>query len=351
MQVDTGAYEKLSRLPLRIDRHEVRLNEMEVSSGFARVTTEIMLEGNGHQGLGEDVSYDEQLQRARFPEVAALDLATNSTFGDFSERLESLFPVEQVEEKLYARWGFEGAALDLALKQAGLSFPEALGRGYRPLRFVVSTRLGSPPSAGIPKGWLAQHPKLEFKLDPQSSWSEELFRELAETESVRILDLKAAYVGTPVDQPYDPEMYERVKRYFPNAWIEDPSREPEAVAQLAEVRDRWSWDAIIHSVEDVKSLDSRPGAINIKPSRIGTLQRVLETIEYCLAQKIPLYGGGQFELGPGRAQIQALASLFYADGPNDVAPGGYNHGDPRPGLPASPLVPGTAKPGFRFPLE
>jgi hypothetical protein len=51
-----------------------------------------------------------------------------------------------------------------------------------------------------------------------------------------------------------------------------------------------------------------------------------------------MYGGGQFELGPGRAQIQMLASLFYADGPNDVAPADYNVGDPRPGLPQSPLA-------------
>jgi hypothetical protein len=50
-----------------------------------------------------------------------------------------------------------------------------------------------------------------------------------------------------------------------------------------------------------------------------------------------MYGGGQFELGVGRRQIQALASLFYADGPNDVAPSEYNAGGPRAGLPQSPL--------------
>ena len=50
-----------------------------------------------------------------------------------------------------------------------------------------------------------------------------------------------------------------------------------------------------------------------------------------------MYGGGQFELGPGRRQIQRLASLFYADGPNDVAPSEYNEGGARPGLPTSPL--------------
>ena len=40
-----------------------------------------------------------------------------------------------------------------------------------------------------------------------------------------------------------------------------------------------------------------------------------------------------------------LALLFYPDGPNDVAPSDYNTGDPRPGLPASPL-PAPSSVGF-----
>ena len=47
---------------------------------------------------------------------------------------------------------------------------------------------------------------------------------------------------------------------------------------------------------------------------------------------IALYGGGQFELGVGRGQIQLLAALFHPDGSNDVAPGGYNAPEPLPGL-------------------
>ena len=77
--------------------------------------------------------------------------------------------------------------------------------------------------------------------------------------------------------------------------------------------------------------------MNIKPSRFGTVARLLECVEYCDAHGIRMYGGGQFELGVGRLQIQALASLFYPDGPNDVAPSDYNTGAPRPGLPESPL--------------
>jgi hypothetical protein len=55
-----------------------------------------------------------------------------------------------------------------------------------------------------------------------------------------------------------------------------------------------------------------------------------------------------FELGPGRGQIQYLASLFHPDGPNDVAPGSYNEPEPRAGLPASPLEPAPSAAGFRW---
>jgi hypothetical protein len=78
------------------------------------------------------------------------------------------------------------------------------------------------------------------------------------------------------------------------------------------------------------------------------VQRLFDFYDLCDERGIAIYGGGQFELGPGRGQIQHLASLFHADVPNDVAPGEFNAGDPRPGLPASPLPPPPPEPGFRY---
>ena len=61
-----------------------------------------------------------------------------------------------------------------------------------------------------------------------------------------------------------------------------------------------------------------------------------------------LYGGGQFELGVGRDQIEALASLFYPDGPNDVAPREY-HGEAHAGRAAQPAANRSSRaPGFGF---
>ena len=72
---------------------------------------------------------------------------------------------------------------------------------------------------------------------------------------------------------------------------------------------------------------------------------MLAFYDHCAANGIALYGGGMFELGPGRGQIQYLASLFHPDGPNDVAPRAYNDPEPRAGLPSSPLQPTPGRDG------
>ena len=63
------------------------------------------------------------------------------------------------------------------------------------------------------------------------------------------------------------------------------------------------------------------------------------TVDACAERGIVMYGGGQFELGPGRTQIQNLASLLYPEAPNDVAPVGFHAPEPAAGLEPSPLAP------------
>ena len=49
---------------------------------------------------------------------------------------------------------------------------------------------------------------------------------LAATGAVDTVDLKSQY-PPPFGQPADPELYERIVRAFPEAWIEDPAITPE----------------------------------------------------------------------------------------------------------------------------
>src|SRR5207244_11056824 len=142
--------------------------------------------------------------------------------------------------------------------------------------------------------------------------------------------------------------YRRVVDGFPQAWIEDPRVTEETRPILEPQASRITWDAPIHSIEDIQAVPWPPRTINIKPSRFGSVRRLFDAYDYCEVNGITPYGGGQWELGPGRGHIQYLASLFHPDAPNDVAPGGYNASEPPPGLPASPLEPARAPAGFRW---
>ena len=248
----------------------------------------------------------------------------------------------------YRRWAFESAALDLALRQAGRPLASAVRREPAPVRFVASMGLGDPPSTETVRGWLEHYPGLRFKLDPRSSWTEELVSELVDLGCVDVLDLKGQYEGTVVDQPPDPRLYRLLVETFPDALIEDPAVTDETRPILEPHAERITWDAIIHSVEDIQALPWEPHSINIKPSRFGRLERLFDAYDYCEEQGITAYGGGQFELGPGRGHIQYLASLFHPDSSNDVAPSAYNMPPPRPGLPTSPLEPDLEPTGFRW---
>jgi hypothetical protein len=319
-----------------------------------RLTTVVRLRGGGEEGLGEDVTYDPDDHRRQLAAGPVLDLAGSWTLDGFSRRLEALdlfggtapqFPFY----RRYRRWAFESAAADLALRQAGRSLAEQLGREPRPVEFVVSLRLGEPPDPGVVERRLASYPALRFKLDATPSWDEDLIARLAATGAVASVDFKGAYRGTPVDVPTDPALYARCAEGFPGAWLEDPDLTvSEADAVLEPYRDRITWDAPVHGVADVEALPFPPRSINVKPSRIGSWRELLETYEWCAERGILTYGGGQSELDVGRGQIQVLASLFHGDQPNDIAPRGYDWLDfPPSGLPPSPLSPDLEPTGFR----
>ena len=355
-------YDRLAALSLSIDDVALERLERETSSEFTRVTTEIALTGPDDDGAtavgrGEDATYEADEHDA-LADSGLPDLTGAYTLDSFSEHLESvnLFPAGPPDREAfrnYRRWGFESAALDLALRQAGTDIASELGRSLEPVQFVASTRLGEPPTTDRLKTLRERVPDLECKLDPIPEWDDALVADIVETVSpdgVRILDLKGQYEGTDVDVPADPELYRLVLEAFPNAVLEDPALTDEMrpLFDDPDVRSRVSWDAPIHGVDDIKALPWEPDWLNIKPSRFGSLESLLETLAYCAERDIRLYGGGQFELGVGRGQIQLLASLCYPDGPNDVAPRAYNDPELSTSLPSSPLEPPAEPRGFRW---
>ncbi len=355
-----ASYDAIADLPLEIESCSFEGLEL-VLGEFERLTTVITFSGGGHEGFGEDVTYDAVDHVAQQSAGPPDGLTGKFTFDEFSQVLGGidLFAGGGPEREMsvdYRRWAFESAALDLALRQAGTNLAAILGREPRPLNFVSSMRLaGFDPEAKSTieplLERLAAYPTLRFKLDPFNDWDDELIDALVETGAVDSLDLKGFYKGTPVDVVTDPELYAKLIEKFPDAWLEDPDVTDETRPLLDPVSERVTWDAPIHSIADIEAMPwSPPKTVNVKPSRFGPISNLFAAYDYCEERGIGAYGGGQTELGPGRGQIQYLASIFHPDTPNDVAPGGYN--DPaqatKPGLPSSPLEPSIDELGFRW---
>lgn len=344
-------YDRVRDLPLTVDRYGLEGLEQQVSSGFLRKTTVIRLHGAGEEGLGEDVTYkaaEHDLVQSQGP---VHELGGEWTLDAFSRYLGTLelFDHEPDQHAYldYRRWAYESAALDLALRQAGRSLAEAVDRQVEPLTFVVSMRLGEPAATDRLNAWLAHYPGLRFKLDATPDWSDELIAELAASGAVDSVDFKGQYHGTSVDTAPDAALYRRIVSGLPHAWLEDPALTPETLAVLEPENARVTWDAVIHSVADIEALPWPPRTVNIKPSRFGSVAKLFGAYDYCAEQGIGAYGGGQFELGVGRDQIQLLAALFHPGTPNDVAPGGVQHGSG--GRAADePAHSRTARDRFRF---
>jgi hypothetical protein len=347
-----SSYELLAGLPLIVEGYELEGHEIALSSEFVRKTTVIKLRGAGEEGAGEDVTYAAGDQEALQRSGANLPLAGTFTLASFASHIRTLdlFPVptERGEFRLYRNWAFDSAALDLALRQSHTTLHAALGRDPEPVSFVASLRLGEPPSIEPVKRRLQIAPALRFKLDPTPSWDASLISELVALGAVESVDLKGQYEGTIVDNPADPALYQRIVDAFPDAWIEDPKLTADTEPILLPHRERITWDAPIHSIADIEVLPFPPRTLNIKPSRLGGLRSLLDVYDYCAANGIGCYGGGQSELSVGRGQIQYLASLFHASAPNDVAPAGFNMPEPPAGLPGSPLAPAPSATGFRW---
>jgi L-alanine-DL-glutamate epimerase-like enolase superfamily enzyme len=343
-------YDLVRELPLHVESYGLEPHELYVRPEFTRQTTVVRLLGGGEEGLGEDVTYDGPLQDAQRARGPVLPLDGKWTIESFSRHLdtEALFPEppERDDYLDYRRWAFESAALDLALRQAGKSLGEVVGRAPRPVTFVASGGLGDPPTTGRLRAFLALYPTLRFKLDARPEWTDGIFSELRELGCVDSIDLKGQYTGTVVDNPPDVGLYRRVLDEFPEAWIEDPALTPETTPLLDPVADRVTWDAPIHSVADIEALRWPPRTVNVKPSRFGSVERLFAAYDHCEARGIGAYGGGQWELSIGRGHIQLLAALFHPDTPNDVAPGGYNAVEPPAGLPTSPLTIAARETGF-----
>ncbi len=115
---------------------------------------------------------------------------------------------------------------------------------------------------------------------------------------------------------------------FPTRSSRTPTTCPRWLSAWVPHLDRIAYDAPIATVADLEATPLEAGTFNIKPSRVGRLETLFELYAACQERGLGMYGGGMGELGVARGQIQLLASLFSPNGPNDIAPSGFNALDP-----------------------
>ena len=337
---------------LRLDVTAVQIQELALVAGpqWTRRTRRIQLDGSGrHAGAGEEVSWVEVSPDEILALYPADLLCWQGSFGDWSARLDAreqcpayqALAAARQSEPDYLRWALESAAMELALRQNQTNLEDRLQRKAAPLRFCLSMGLGQPPSTATVRAW-REHGDYRFKLDASSDWTVELIAELATLDCVEVVDLKAYYHGTSVDQAVDPALYSRVAEGLPEAVLEDALPNAETKPLLAAHFARLAWDAPIHSVEDITATLPQdwgtPRYLNIKPSRFGTWRRLLEAYAWAEQHQVHCYGGGQFELGIGRAHAQALAAIFHPHHANDLAPTLFHQAAPQAGLPVQELA-------------
>jgi L-alanine-DL-glutamate epimerase-like enolase superfamily enzyme len=343
---------RLAGLPLVIEACEYDRLHAVLAYEFERITTQVRLVGDGADGLGEDVSVFRDDGTALHETRPPLPLEGEWTLGGFCDHLATLKlwpePPEWDVALRFRNWAFESAALDLALRQAGRPLHDVLGLELRPVRFVNSLGLGTEPSIEPLRRRLARSPGVRFKLDAEAAWPPTLVDEVAATAEVDTIDFKGQYGFEVKDLEALGALYDHVLAAFPDVYLEDPHDLPEIAQRLGDHLERVAYDSPIRSAEDIGATPLAGRAVNVKPSRIGSLRPLLDVYARCARERRPMYGGGMGELGVARGQIELLAALFHADAPNDVAPSAYNMDNPPSSLPASPLPPRPDAIGFRW---
>ena len=110
-----ATYSRVAEWPVRIEHCELLPLVRDTTSGFTKVSIVVRLTGNGHEGQGEDITWDQIDQIEQLRRAGDLSwLRGRRTVEEFSTLLglADLFPVEPIRDsaRFYRRWAFERGA-------------------------------------------------------------------------------------------------------------------------------------------------------------------------------------------------------------------------------------------------
>ena len=173
---------------------------------------------------------------------------------------------------------------------------ERVGRetaeGYRRIKLKISPAVDRATLCGL----RAEFPSLELGFDANGSFGAgdlDFVASLAELEP------------TAVEQPFAPDRLDLC--------AELKRRRPELRVCLDE---SLSGVGMLAAAHRLGALDE----VNLKPGRVGGPVASLEVLDYCRSHDLPVWIGGMFETGVGRAKNLRLAACLPAARAHDLSP-------------------------------
>lgn len=323
--------DRLAALPLTIESLSVGIDAIPVPGYYEdepRPTAVVALAGGRQVGRGENVAWTPREQAAFAAACAALELPPETAVGEVSEllRLHLADP--------YGRAAVEGAAIDLALRQAGTNPFLLAERAPEPVAFCWSLGSRPDPRPAVEEV-LGADPEARLKLDvPAAGWPRGTWEFLARTGRVAVIDFK---------REGELDQVRLAHAWLPDAWIEDPPVEAATLDPSGPWRARVALDGYVLAVVDLDDPAIPPAAVNVKAPRVGGWLEALGCMETCRRRGWHAYVGGMFEVGVGRAQARVLAALWSPRAWNDLAPVRRSTSEPRA---SSPLAPAGEFLGF-----
>ncbi len=215
-----------------------------------------------------------------------------------------------------AKAGLEGAVWDIYAKQNQLPLAVAIGgkRNKVPVGVVVGINEPKVMLQQIASYLEDGYERVKIKISPK--------KDLEVVEAIR-KEFPKVPLMADANGSYTLQHIEQLKRLdeYNLLMIEQPFGE-KAFMEHAQLQKAISTpiclDESIHSLADVKlalALESCQ-VINVKSGRVGGITEAIAIHDYCMNHQVPVWCGGMFETGIGRAHNIALAAL-----PNFVIPG------------------------------
>jgi len=300
--------DRLGSLRVAVDDLAVERGRVSVTGyydGARRPTGIAVLGGEGERGRGECVAWTSREQDAFATACNRLAFPPRTTVAEVS-----LLLVEELDDP-YHRAAVEGAAIDLALRQAGTNPFALAGRAAAPVAFCWSIGHEADPLSAI-GALLERNPDARIKIDvPASGWSAVTWEALARTRRIVVLDFK---------RESDLDQVRLAHASIPEAWLEDPPAQAITLDQGGDWLGRVSLDGYVLAAVDLDDPEIPPAAVNVKAPRVGGWIEALRCLEECRRRDLHAYVGGMFEVDVGRSQARVLASLYTAAAWNDLAP-------------------------------